>query len=224
MAGFYPVMLSLNQKKCVVVGGGTVAARKVRGLLEGGADSVVVVSPQSCGELERLASEGSIRLVRREYKEEDAEGAFLLVAAADDPAVNRMAVRTAEKAGALVNAADAFESGGFVTPAVVRRGDLVIAVTTAGASPALAGLIAGELGERYGEDYARRLDKLRSLRDRLAAETADGTLKRVVLRMAAAEMLHDRRGETQAGTADRRNEPIEQWMLRLLAAAGGGQL
>jgi precorrin-2 dehydrogenase/sirohydrochlorin ferrochelatase len=226
VADYYPIMLSLKGKKCVVIGGGAVAERKVAGLMDGGANDIVVVAPKATDALERLNEDGSIRLLRREYKKEDAEGAFLLFAATDDRDVNCAAAAAGQQAGALVNVADEAGEGGFVTPAAVRRGELLIAVTTGGASPALTAIIAREIGKQYGNCYADRIARLRLLRERLTAEIPDRAKRQAVLRLAAVETAECRAEEPiDANDAhDAETETIEEWMRRLMLAADGRQM
>jgi len=179
---YYPIMLRLEGERCLVVGGGPVAERRTRGLLDAGA-AVRVVAPAATEGLERLASEGYITWVRREYRDEDLDGVRLCFAAADRK-VNHRVAEEAMRRGILVNAADDREAGSFAAPAVVRRGRLVLAVTASGASPALAGRIARELAERYGESWADYAEWLHRLRDAARAAVPDARERRRVLRAA----------------------------------------
>ncbi|REJ19017.1 MAG: siroheme synthase [Paenibacillaceae bacterium] len=182
MTRYYPIMLRLEGEQCLVVGGGPVAERRTRGLLDAGA-AVRVVAPAATEGLERLASEGYITWVRREYRDEDLDGVRLCFAAADRE-VNHRVAEEAMRRGILVNAADDREAGSFAAPAVVRRGRLVLAVTASGASPALAGRIARELAERYGESWADYAEWLHRLRDAARAAVPDARERRRVLRAA----------------------------------------
>ncbi|QHW34149.1 bifunctional precorrin-2 dehydrogenase/sirohydrochlorin ferrochelatase [Paenibacillus rhizovicinus] len=228
MAAYYPIMVRLSGKRCVVVGGGTVAERKVAALLEGGADEVIVVSPHATANLEELAAIGCIALWRREYQEQDSEGAFLLIAATNDRQLNSGIAAYADSRGLLVNTADLGETGSFITPSVVRRGELVIALTTGGASPALTALLKRRLAEQYGPAYGAFIDRLHALRKRVLAEVGDSELRAAVLRLAAEELPTEPGQETIEGgggkVADAASDfEIEQWMIRLLQAAERGR-
>jgi siroheme synthase-like protein len=164
-SGAYPlVLINLARVRCVVVGGGAVAERKVRDLIAGGARPQVI-SPALTAALAGWHAAGQIEHLARAYRPGDLEGAFLAIAATDDRGVNAAVAEEGARRGILVNVADDPAAGNFHTAATVRRGDLLLAVSTGGASPALAARIRRELGSRYGEEYARLLDLLRGLRD-----------------------------------------------------------
>ncbi len=150
----YPVMLIVRGRRCLVVGGGGVALRKVQGLVEEGAE-VTVVAPAAVGHLEAMAERGAIRLERRGYSEGEAAGYALVFAATDDPAVNRMAFDDAERAGVWANVADDPEAATFHLPARIRRGPLQIAIGSAGEAPfvvhRLRRLFERRLGAEWGE-------------------------------------------------------------------------
>ncbi len=153
LPAYYPIFLNINGKKCVVVGGGQVALRKVRILLEHGA-SVEVVSPDLCSELNLIAESGEIDASRRHYQEGDLQGAVIAIAATDDNNTNLEVVKEARKRGVLVNVVDDAESSDFIAPSYMRRGDVTIAVSTAGRSPALARKIRTRLEKDFGDEYA----------------------------------------------------------------------
>jgi len=150
---FYPMFLKISGKRCVVVGGGGVARRKVRALLEHGA-SVEVISPDPCPELIGLAEKGQIRILRRHYQPGDLQGALLAIAATDDSEINRQVVKEAKDKAVLVNVADDAENSDFIVPSYLRRGALAIAVSTGGRSPALARKIRARLEKEIGDEYA----------------------------------------------------------------------
>lgn len=183
MERVYPVMLRLEGERCLVVGGGAVAERKVRGLLEAGAEVRVVSPSLTCG-LEELASAGSIDVCRREYQERDLDGVKLVYAATGERDTNARVAADAKRLGVLAGIADRPEEGAFLTPAIVRRGKLVMAVTASGASPALASSIAAELAERYDESYEAFVDWLGRLREAAIAGIDDPRLRRGLLREA----------------------------------------
>src|SRR5690242_16527761 len=161
---FYIACLRLSGRRCMVIGGGDVGLEKVEGLLVCDGD-VVVVAPEVHPEIERLASEGSIKWERREYAGlSDLEGTFMVIAATSDTDVNIRVYEDAERRAMLVNVVDVPPLCNFILPAIFRSGPLAIAISTAGASPALAKRIKAELAEEYGEPYARLAELLNEVR------------------------------------------------------------
>src|SRR5436305_4616712 len=161
---FYIACLKLKGRRCVVVGGGEVGLEKVEGLLA--CDGrVTVIAPAAVPELEELAREGSIEWERREYAgPQDLEGVFIAIAATDDTSTNIRIYEDAERRAMLVNVVDVPPLCNFILPAIVRTGPLAIAISTAGASPALAKRIKSEIAETYGEPYARLAELLNDAR------------------------------------------------------------
>jgi siroheme synthase-like protein len=160
----YVACLRLDGRRCLVVGGGPVGLEKVEGLLACDA-RVTVVAPQAHPELQQLALEGSIAWEQRTYESSDLEGAFLVIAATDDTAVNTAVHADAEARAMLVNVADVTPLCNFILPAIVRNGPLAIAISTAGASPALAKRMKREIAELFGEEYAQLAVLLNDVRD-----------------------------------------------------------
>src|SRR3954447_3326858 len=152
---FYIACLKLTGRRCVVVGGGEVGLEKVEGLLA--CDGrVTLIAPSAVPELEELARESSIEWERREYAgPEDLEAVFIAIAATDDTDTNIRIYEDAERRAMLVNIVDVPPLCNFILPAIVRTGPLAIAISTAGASPALAKRIKREIAAEYGEPYAR---------------------------------------------------------------------
>lgn len=150
---YYPIFLNLKGRRCLVVGGGPVAERKVEGLLQAGA-AVTVVSPRLTERLHRVAEEKKLSHVAREYQTGNLAGCELVFAATDDPAVNRAIYDEAREQGVWANTADDPAHCDFILPSVLRRGELQVAVATGGASPALARAIREELERYFTEDYA----------------------------------------------------------------------
>ncbi|HEX5774064.1 MAG TPA: bifunctional precorrin-2 dehydrogenase/sirohydrochlorin ferrochelatase [Geomobilimonas sp.] len=165
----YPVNLVLAGRRTVIIGGGTVAARKCEGLLATGSQ-ITVVAPCLDPALEKLYREGRIGHESRAYRYGDLDGAFLVFAATGDAAVNRAVAEEAAARGILADIVDAPECSTFVTPATVRRGDLLITISTGGKSPALAALLRAELTERYGGEYGATLELLGAIREKLLTE------------------------------------------------------
>jgi precorrin-2 dehydrogenase / sirohydrochlorin ferrochelatase len=151
---FYIACLRLTGRRCVVVGGGEIGLEKVEGLLACDGD-VVLVAPDAVPELEALAAEGSIEWHRRAYEPGDLERTFLVIAATDDTDTNIRVYEDAERRAMLVNIVDVPPLCNFILPAIVRTGPLAIAISTAGASPALAKRIKREIADSFGDDYAR---------------------------------------------------------------------
>ncbi len=151
---FYIACLKLRGRRSLVVGGGDIGLEKVEGLLACDGD-VTVVAPDLQPELQRLADEGSIQWIAREYEPADLEGTFMVIAATNDSEVNIKVYDDAEKRAMLVNVVDVPPLCNFILPAIVRTGPLAIAISTAGASPALAKRMKTEISQLFGEDYAR---------------------------------------------------------------------
>jgi len=150
---YYPIFLNLQGKKCVVVGGGEVAFRKVERLLESGAD-VTVVSPTFDPRLAQLAKRKTIHPIQRNYRSGDLKGAAIVIAATDIKGTNHKVAEEARKVKALVNVVDDPEPSDFIVPSFFRKGDLTVAVSTGGQSPALARKVRTRLEKTLGEDYA----------------------------------------------------------------------
>ena len=160
----YIACLRLSGRNCLVVGGGDVGLEKVEGLLACGG-SVSLLAPEAHPELQALAEEGSIEWDRREYAgPEDLEGAFMVIAATNDSEVNIGVYYDAEKRAMLANVVDVPPLCNFILPAIVRTGPLAIAISTAGASPALAKRMKREISDLFGEDYARLAVMLNDVR------------------------------------------------------------
>ena len=161
---FYIACIRLTGRRCAVIGGGPVGLEKVEGLLACGAD-VTLIAPKAIGPLKALAAEGSIRWERREYAgPSDLEGVFIAIAATDDTQLNLRVFEDAEARSMLVNVVDVPPMCNFILPAITRHGPLAIAISTAGASPALAKRMKREIAEAFGEPYARLAEILNEYR------------------------------------------------------------
>lgn len=163
---YYPVFLKIKNRKCVVIGGGDVAERKVQSLVDSGA-AVTVISPTLTAVLQELAGQGAIEVLQRNYEKGDLKGAFVAIAATDDVETNRQVFHEADEAGSLVNVVDDPENCNFIVPAVARRGDLMIAISTCGRSPALARWIRQEMEDEFLPDYEELLTLLSEIRTKL---------------------------------------------------------
>jgi precorrin-2 dehydrogenase/sirohydrochlorin ferrochelatase len=147
-----------------------VGARKVKTLLECGA-RVTVISPETVSDVDHLSEAGRIDLKRREFSPEDLAGRFLVIGATDDVKLNRQIAAEAEKRQMLCNIADFPEGCNFILPAVVRRGDLLIAISTSGNSPAFARTLRKQIESNYGPEYGRFLDLMGAIRTRLLSRS-----------------------------------------------------
>jgi siroheme synthase-like protein len=150
---FYIACLRLTGRRCIVVGGGDVGLEKVEGLLACDAD-VTLIAPDAIPPLRELADEGSIAWQRRPYATGDLDATFMVIAATSDTDVNIRVFDDAERRAMLVNVVDVPPLCNFILPAIVRTGPLAVAISTAGASPALAKRMKREIGALFGEPYA----------------------------------------------------------------------
>jgi precorrin-2 dehydrogenase / sirohydrochlorin ferrochelatase len=150
---FYIACLRLSGRTSLVVGGGEIGLEKVEGLLACGGD-VVLVAPEAHPALRELAAEGSIIWHQRAYRAQDLDGCLIAIAATDDTDINIRVFNDAEQRAMLVNVVDVPPLCNFILPAIVRTGPLAVAISTAGASPALAKRMKREISELFGEPYA----------------------------------------------------------------------
>ncbi|MBX3025279.1 bifunctional precorrin-2 dehydrogenase/sirohydrochlorin ferrochelatase [bacterium] len=209
---YYPVFLQMAGERCVVIGGGEVAERKVESLLAAGARVTVVAPSLTPGLAERLAR-GEIGHFHRTYQDGDLDGARLAYAATDDEALHAELARAAEAAGVLLNVVDRPQWCRFIVPAVLRRGELAVAVSTGGGSPALAGRVRDEIDRLLGPEYERALDVLARLRAHLQARDLPSAERQRILRALVASDLLECLRRPDAAAVD-----------RLLAAHAGAQV
>lgn len=161
----YPIALvNLHQKKCVVIGGGNIASRKVKGLLDADAQAVVV-SPELCPTLAAWADKNEINVIKRAYHSNDLDNAFLVIAATDNPKINQQVWEDACAKNILVNVVDEPAFCNFIAPAVVRRGPLSIAISSGGNSPSLSRRIRQDLEALFGPEYEVYVTLLGEIRD-----------------------------------------------------------
>lgn len=160
---YFPAFLNLREKRCVVVGGGEVALRKVRTILTCGG-KVTVISPTLHPELGNLLEMGLIQWVNQEYDPKTLQGAFLVVAATDKKEINREVAQKARTSGSLVNVADDVENSDFIVPSFFQRGSLILAISTSGKSPALSKKIREILEVEFGEEYAELVSLVEEVR------------------------------------------------------------
>jgi precorrin-2 dehydrogenase/sirohydrochlorin ferrochelatase len=163
----------------MVIGGGSVAERKTLALLEAGAQ-VTIISPALTPKLHEFSDTGKITHLKKQYEEDDLSGQFLVIAATPSVEVNTLVARACRKRHTLVNVAVPPEESSFIVPSVVERGDLMIAISTSGASPALAKKIRQDIEQRYGKEYGLFLDKMSAIRNRVLEEVPDGQKRHAV--------------------------------------------
>jgi precorrin-2 dehydrogenase/sirohydrochlorin ferrochelatase len=166
---YYPVNLDVRNKNCLVIGAGNVGERKIKGLLRSGAN-VHVVSPKANAGIQRMASEGLIKLQSRPYQASDLPGMFLVIGATNDEHTNERISQDANNQGILCNIADRPKACSFVLPAIVEQGDLIVAISTSNKSPALARQIRKKLEKELGVEYATLLHLMGAIRNRLLAQ------------------------------------------------------
>ena len=184
---YLPINLDIRNKLAVVVGGGPVAARKCPVLLEAGA-RVTVIAPSLVGGLAELHHDGRLHHEAREYQPGDLEGAFLVFAATDNPLVNRAVAEEARARSVLADIVDGPDSGSFTLPAVMKRGDLLIAVSTGGKSPALARVIRKQLETLYGQEYEHALEIMGNIREKLLTEKGNSAYNRQIFNQLAEQL------------------------------------
>ncbi|MCF6291316.1 MAG: bifunctional precorrin-2 dehydrogenase/sirohydrochlorin ferrochelatase [Desulfobacterales bacterium] len=186
---YYPVSLDLEGRRCLVIGGGRVAARKIRGIIACGA-RVTVVSPGLTPELAAMAAAGDLVWRQRSYGEGDLAGFFLVIAATDDQQVQEQVHEEAGRLGVLLNVADVPRYCNFILPATVRRGDLSVSISTGGKSPALARALRLELEKYLGDEYGLLVEILGELRPAvLAAGRSQQDNEKLFSRMVGQEVL-----------------------------------
>ena len=181
----FPMFVKLEGRRCLVVGAGTVAEGKIRSLLDAGA-SVQVVAPQAVMHIQKWAWEGTIGWSARGFQSHDLDGAFLVITATSSPDVNARVFKEAREKKVLCNSVDDPENCDFYYPAVVRRGDLQIAISTNGRSPALAQRLRQELEEQFGPEYEAWVKELGEARDQLTAKKVPLAPRRKLLHEIAS--------------------------------------
>jgi uroporphyrin-III C-methyltransferase/precorrin-2 dehydrogenase/sirohydrochlorin ferrochelatase len=221
---FYPVFLNLRGRRAVVIGGGTVAEQKVLGLIAAGAH-VTVVSPETTPRLAELAAGGGIDLRRRPYRTGDLAGAWLAIAGTDDRGANAQVWAEAEREGVLLNAVDDLDHCSFIAPAIHREGDITVAVSTSGKSPALAARLRRRVARLVGPAEARLCDLLGELRPELAAHVPDARARTALwYRIVDSDVIEFvRRGDVD-GARERIEELVDELGLSSPSPEGrGGQ-
>jgi precorrin-2 dehydrogenase/sirohydrochlorin ferrochelatase len=208
---YLPIFIDVSRRTCVVIGGGDIAERKVRSLIEAGA-AVVVISPELTAGLAAMLRAETIRHLQRAYRHGDLVGAFLAFEATGDSATAKAAAAEACERGVPINVADVPELCAFIAPAIVHRGGLQIAISTGGASPALARKIREELEELFGPEYESAVDFLAAARRWLRSHQPDGGTRALLLgALVNSDLLQCmKRGDLA---------PVEEIALRVLGAS-----
>ncbi len=189
MSKYYPISLDIQKKPCLVVGGGKVAERKIFSLLEYEA-KVSVVSPGITAAIAALVQEKKISYEPRKFKTEDLENISLVISATDDEQVNIRVAQEAQKRKILINVVDVPAESTFIVPAVIKRGDLTISISTGGKSPALAREIKKKIQGLYGSEYGDLTEILGNIRHTVLDKISDiAERKKIFHTLAASEEL-----------------------------------
>ena len=193
---YYPIFLDVKHRRCLVVGGGSVGVRKVMTLLDCGA-SVTVVSPRISEKLAALAKNDSLIVEKRPFKFSDLKDKFLVIGATDNQELNQQIHAESERLDILCNIADQPEACNFILPSIVKKGDLVIAISTSGKSPAFAKKLRKDFEKLLGNEYATFLELMGTIRKKLLAEEhkpeAHKPLFEELINRGLIEMIKDRR-------------------------------
>ncbi len=200
----YPIFMNLQGRSCVIVGGGRVAERRMDSLAIQGA-LVTIVSPEATVRISATATaEDDVRWIPETFQPCHLDEAFLVIAATDNREVNALVAQAARERGVLVCRADEPESGDFITPAVVERGALTIALSTGGASPTLAAVLIERLRAEYGPEWAAFTDLFAQLRPRIQAAQPDSLRRKVVETILDNDAVADnlRKGDEPAALAE----------------------
>jgi precorrin-2 dehydrogenase / sirohydrochlorin ferrochelatase len=212
MEYYYPMMVDLTDRWCLIVGGGMVAERKASSLLQVGAN-VLIVSPTITPFLQMRVGQTRITWRQRSYQTRDGKNCVLVIAATNQWRVNRLVYQDAKVRGQWINVVDQPELCNFTVPSTIHRGKLRICVSTHGASPMLAKRIRRELEARYGQEYELYLDLMQEMRSRLQREVKDSRLRYQLLK----ELTADRWIDDCRTDPDKVREWMHQWIDRHMA-------
>jgi precorrin-2 dehydrogenase/sirohydrochlorin ferrochelatase len=203
MAHYVPIMLNLQGRKCILVGGGLVAERKVATLQLAGAE-ILIVSPRLTSKLQQAWEQGQIAWNERCYEQGDLQGAFMVFAVTDQPFVNDQIVAEAHKLGIMVNHSGEGAQGSFITPSSFRRGELIVAVSTSGAAPEAAKRVSAEIEEQFGDEYEEYIRFLSWARLVIKKRVQDISRRKLLFKkLAAIDVLKEiRTGEFSLSSED----------------------
>jgi precorrin-2 dehydrogenase / sirohydrochlorin ferrochelatase len=191
VASLFPMFLKLEDCRCVVVGAGSIATQKLDSLLDSGAE-VTILAPEASEKIQELARSGRVAWMQTEFRADHLAGALLVIAATGNPEVNQQVFHAARERGVLCNSVDEPERCDFFYPALVRRGDLQIAISTAGKSPALAQRIRKELEEQFDSSYIGWLEWLGSVRQLLFQRQVEPGLRKQTLHRITGRAVFER--------------------------------
>ncbi len=184
---YYPAFLNLKDKNAVVIGGGKVAERKIRLLINAGA-SVKLISPDITSNLKKLKDRGLIKYIKRNYRKGDLKDAFIVIAGTSSVETNKKIAREARH---LINVIDAPSEGNYIVPSSIKRGPLMIAISTAGAGPAISKAIRKEIEARYSRDFALYIGFMEAVRKKAMKEITNNKKREKFLKSLASEELID---------------------------------
>ncbi|MDN4074121.1 NAD(P)-binding protein [Fictibacillus terranigra] len=193
MSHYYPIMLNIQGKKAIVVGGGTIAERKIRGLLEADAD-ITVISPVATEQISRWAADQQIQWKQKNVEPSDTDGAFLVITAVNEPAVNQKVQDSADPEQLLCRSDDQTK-GNFILPSLFRQGKLTVAVSTSGASPGLAKRITKELSSSYDESFGEYLEFLDRCRIHVKSVIREPERRKSILTQILDQEFQDMSGQ-----------------------------
>lgn len=187
---YYPIYLDLKGKRCIIIGGGKVAERKCLPLVKAGA-VVTVISPQITKRLEYYKKRGNIKHIKRTYRRGDLKSPFLVIAATDSEEINKKVYLDTRHRNILLNVVDNPELCNFIVPSIFERGDLKIAISTGGSSPAIAKRIRKELEAIYKPEFSRYLNFIRGIREQIKLKVRNRKEKADMLNYLASEEIFD---------------------------------
>ncbi|MGG1575204.1 NAD(P)-binding protein [Fictibacillus sp. NRS-1165] len=193
MSHYYPIMLNIQGKKAIVVGGGIIAERKIRGLLEADAD-ITVISPVATEQISRWAADQQIQWKQKNVEPSDTDGAFLVITAVNEPAVNQKVQDSADPEQLLCRSDDQTK-GNFILPSLFRQGKLTVAVSTSGASPGLAKRITKELSSSYDESFGEYLEFLDRCRIHVKSVIREPERRKSILTQILDQEFQDMSGQ-----------------------------
>ncbi|CAM4032500.1 precorrin-2 dehydrogenase/sirohydrochlorin ferrochelatase family protein [Saccharibacillus endophyticus] len=204
MTEYMPIMMDLRGMRVLLVGGGKIAGRKANQLLAAGA-KLTVISPEIGDEIRTLEQSGQLERIAREARMEDAENYRIVYAASGDEALNERIAEAARRSGALVNVASRAQAGNFIHPAVLRRGRLVVTVSTSGAGPSAASALIRELDERFGREYETYAEFLYVMRQKIRDSVSEPEVRhRLMRKLTETDILDHIRQETFVPWSERR--------------------
>ncbi|MCX7923579.1 MAG: bifunctional precorrin-2 dehydrogenase/sirohydrochlorin ferrochelatase [Clostridia bacterium] len=206
----FPLFINLKNKKCIVIGGGNVAERKIEALLEFNAD-ITVISPKITTKLNEMHKEQRFTLIREEYRKGMLQGAFLVIAGTSDNSLNELIYKEATDKGIFVNVVDCPGKCTFIFPSLVRREDLVVGISTSGGYPALSKRIREEIEKLLPETFGTALDILKKYRKRAIQEIPDENLRKEVLNKLLDEVFAFKQQDTVEHMETRINSVYERY-------------